>query len=114
MFDNYFQDLISKRSSKPSPRNERPKTRKNIAKPGNNAVHQIPVGKAAKAKFKSLPHSATFGGTPNPKNPKLPKTNTASAALSVNKMGNGVITLGSTYFRSILFISAPEIIAPST
>ena len=43
------------------------KTRKNIAKPGYKAVHQIPVGNAVRAKFKSLPHSGTLAGTPNPK-----------------------------------------------
>ena len=61
---NYF---FSKIFSISSPIKERPKTKKNIANPGNKAVHQIPVGMAASARLRSLPHSGTFAGTPNPK-----------------------------------------------
>ena len=80
-----------------SPRKESPNTKKNIANPGNKAVHQIPVGRAASARFKSLPHSGTSAGTPRPKKPRLPKTKTASAAFKVSTIGKGVITFGSKY-----------------
>ena len=71
---------FSKIFSISSPIKERPKTKKNIANPGNKAVHQIPVGIAASARLRSLPHSGTSAGTPKPKKPKLPNTKTASAA----------------------------------
>ena len=93
---------------------ERPKTKKNIAKPGNKAVHHIPVGKAARARFKSLPHSGTSAGTPRPKNPKLPNTRTASAAFRVSRIGNGVITFGRIYLKIIVLTLAPETWAAST
>ena len=84
------------------------------AKPGNKAVHHIPVGKAARARFKSLPHSGTSGGTPRPKNPKLPNTKTASAAFKVSRIGKGVITFGSIYLKIKVLRSAPETFAAST
>ena len=65
---------FSKVFSISSPIKERPKTKKNIANPGNKAVHHIPVGNAARARLRSLPHSGTSAGTPKPKKPKLPKT----------------------------------------
>jgi len=86
---------------------ERPKTKKNIAKPGNKAVHHIPVGKAERARFRSLPHSGTSAGTPSPKNPRLPNTKTASAAFKVSRIGKGVITFGRIYLKIILLKSAP-------
>ena len=89
-------------SSKPSPINERLKTRKNIARPGNKAVHHIPVGKAESARFRSLPHSGISAGTPNPKKPKLPKTKTASAAFNVKRIGNGFRIFGKIYLKIIL------------
>ena len=98
-------------SSKPSPIKERAKTRKNIANPGNKAVHQIPVGKAAIARLRSLPHSGISAGTPKPKNPKLPKTKTASAAFRVKRIGSGVIIFGTIYFAITLRSVAPEILA---
>ena len=81
---------------------ERPKTKKNIANPGNKAVHQIPVGRAESARLRSLPHSGTSAGTPKPKKPKLPNTKTASAAFNVIRIGNGVITFGNIYFNTTL------------
>ena len=42
---------FSKMFSISSPIKERPKTKKNIANPGNKAVHQIPVGSAASARL---------------------------------------------------------------
>jgi len=86
---------------------ERPKTKKNIANPGNKAVHQIPVGKAARARFKSLPHSGTSAGTPRPKNSKLSNTKTATGAFRVSRIGNGVYTFGRIYLKIIFFTSAP-------
>ena len=100
--------------SSSSPIKERPKTKKNIANPGNKAVHQIPVGRAASARLRSLPHSGTFAGTPNPKKPKLPNTKTASAAFKVRRIGKGVITFGSIYLKIIVLTSAPETLAAST
>ena len=89
------------------------KTRKNIAKPGYKAVHQMPVGNAVRAKFKSLPHSGTLAGTPNPKKPKLPSTSTESAAFNVNKTGKGVITFGNIYLIITFMVLTPEILAAS-
>ena len=100
--------------SNSSPIKESPNTKKNIANPGNKAVHQIPVGKAASARFKSLPHSGTSAGTPSPKKPKLPKTKTESAAFKVRIIGKGVITFGSIYLKMIVLTSAPETFAAST
>ena len=100
--------------SSPSPINDNPKTSINIANPGNKAVHQIPVGKADKARLRSPPHSGTSAGTPKPKKPKLPNTKTASAALRVNRIGKGVNTLGKIYLKIILTKFAPEILAAST
>ena len=99
--------------SNSSPIKESPNTKKNIANPGNKAVHQIPVGKAASARFKSLPLS-TSAGTPSPKKPKLPKTKTESAAFKVRIIGKGVITFGSIYLKMIVLTSAPETFAAST
>ena len=107
-------DYFLKLSSKSSPIKDKDKTRKNIAKPGYKAVHQIPVGNAIRAKFKSLPHSGTLAGTPNPKNPKLPRTSTESAAFNVNKTGKGVITFGNIYLIIIALVLAPDIVAAST
>ena len=70
--------------SRPSPINDRPKTKVNIANPGYNAVHQIPVGKADNARFKSLPHSGIDSGKPKPRKPRPPSIKTASAAFKVN------------------------------
>ncbi len=105
---------FSKILSISSPIKERPKTRKNIAKPGNKAVHHIPVGNAARARLRSLPHSGTSAGTPKPKKPKLPNTKTASAAFNVRSMGNGVITFGRIYLKTTVLTSAPETRAAST
>ena len=105
---------FSKTFSSSSPIKERPKTKRNIANPGNKAVHQIPVGRAARARLRSLPHSGTSAGTPKPKKPKLPKTNTASAAFKVRRIGNGVMTFGRMYLKIIVLISAPETCAAST
>ena len=93
---------------------ERPKTKKNMANPGNKAVHQMPVGRAARARLRSLPHSGTSAGTPNPKKPKLPSTKTASAAFNVRRIGKGVITFGNIYLKIIVLTSAPETLAAST
>ena len=108
---NYY---FSKIFSISSPIKERPKTKKNIANPGNKAVHHIPVGSAARARLRSLPHSGTSAGTPKPKKPKLPNTKTASAAFKVRRMGNGVITFGRIYLKTIVLTSAPETLAAST
>ena len=102
-----FNYHFSKIFSISSPIKERPKTKKNIANPGNKAVHHIPVGSAARARFRSLPHSGTSAGTPKPKKPKLPNTKTASAAFKVRRMGNGVITFGKIYLKTIVLTSAP-------
>ena len=110
----YSFDELSISSSKPSPIKESPKTKKKIASPGNNAVHHIPVGNAAKARLRSLPHSGMSAGTPKPKKPKLPSTRTASAAFKVNIIGKGVITLGKIYLKITLLISAPDTLAAST
>ena len=100
--------------SSSSPIKESPNTKKNIASPGKKAVHHIPVGRAARARFKSLPHSGISAGTPRPKNPQLPKTKTASAAFKVSTIGKGVITLGRIYLKIIVLRSAPETLAAST
>ena len=105
---------FSKIVSISSPIKERPKTKKNIANPGNKAVHHIPVGSAARARLRSLPHSGTSAGTPKPKKPKLPKTRTASAAFNVRRMGKGVITFGRIYLKTIVLTLAPETLAAST
>ena len=105
---------FSKIFSISSPIKERPNTKKNIANPGNKAVHHIPVGSAARARLRSLPHSGTSAGTPKPKNPKLPNTKTASAAFNVRSMGNGVIIFGRIYLKTIVLTSAPETLAAST
>ena len=107
-FANKFYPNLS---SIPSPIKESANTRKNIANPGNKAVHHIPVGKAGIAKLRSLPHSGISAGTPNPKNPKLPKTSTASAAFRVKSIGSGVIIFGIIYFIITLKLLAPEICA---
>ena len=105
---------FSKILSISSPIKESPNTKKNIANPGNKAVHQIPAGNTESARLRSPPHSGISAGTPSPRKPKLPKTNTASAAFKVSTIGNGVITLGSIYLKIIVFKSAPEILAAST
>ena len=105
---------FSKTFSISSPIKEKPKTKKNIANPGNKAVHQIPVGKAARARLRSPPHSGTSAGTPKPKKPRLPNTKTASAAFKVRRIGRGVITFGSMYLEIIVLTSAPETLAAST